>query len=43
VQWLTRMGLFRFSYAFPLRYQERTRREFGDELAEFQFSVGTAF
>ena len=27
----------------PLRYQNETRREFGDELEEFQFSVGTAF
>jgi outer membrane protein insertion porin family len=43
VQWLSPMGLFRFSYAIPLRYQEQTRREFGDELAEFQFSVGKAF
>jgi outer membrane protein insertion porin family len=43
VQWLSPMGLFRFSYAIPLRYQEQTRREFGDELEEFQFSVGKAF
>jgi outer membrane protein insertion porin family len=43
VEWLGPMGLFRFSYAFPLRYQQQTRREFGDELAEFQFSVGKAF
>lgn len=43
VQWLSPMGLFRFSYAFPLKYQERTRREFGDELRGFQFSVGNAF
>jgi outer membrane protein insertion porin family len=43
VQWLSPMGLFRFSYAVPLRYQEQTRRLFGDELEEFQFSVGTAF
>lgn len=43
VQWLSPMGLFRFSYAYPLRYQNETRRQFGDELEEFQFSVGTAF
>jgi outer membrane protein insertion porin family len=43
LQWLSPMGLFRFSYAFPLRYQEATRREFGDQLADFQFSMGTAF
>jgi outer membrane protein insertion porin family len=43
VQWLSPMGLFRFSWAMPLRYQDETRREFGDELEPFQFSVGTAF
>jgi outer membrane protein insertion porin family len=43
VQWLTRMGLFRFSWAMPLRYQDETRREFGDDIKPFQFSVGTAF
>lgn len=43
IQWLSPMGLFRFSYAVPLRYQEQTRRQFGDELEQFQFSVGTAF
>jgi outer membrane protein insertion porin family len=43
VQWLSPMGLFRFSWAKPLRYQGETRREFGDELEAFQFSVGPAF
>ena len=43
VQWLSPMGLFRFSYAYPLKYQDETRRQFGDEIEEFQFSVGTAF
>ncbi len=43
VQWLSPMGLFRFSWAMPLRYQDETRREFGDELEPFQFSVGKAF
>jgi outer membrane protein insertion porin family len=43
IQWLSPMGLFRFSWAMPLRYQHETRREFGDELEPFQFSVGTAF
>ena len=43
VQWLTRMGLFRFSYAIPLRMQDETRRQFGDEFEGFQFSVGKAF
>jgi outer membrane protein insertion porin family len=43
VQWLSPMGLFRFSYAIPLRYRGETRRQFGDELEGFQFSVGHAF
>ncbi|HTU66651.1 MAG TPA: outer membrane protein assembly factor BamA [Steroidobacteraceae bacterium] len=43
VQWLSPMGLFRFSWAKPLKYQSETRREFGDELETFQFSVGQAF
>ena len=43
VQWLSPMGLFRFSWAKPLKYQSETRREFGDELESFQFSVGQAF
>jgi outer membrane protein insertion porin family len=43
IQWLSPMGLFRFSWAAPLRYQNQTRREFGDEIEPFQFSVGTAF
>jgi outer membrane protein insertion porin family len=43
VQWLSPMGLFRFSWAKPLKYQSETRREFGDELEPFQFSVGHAF
>jgi outer membrane protein insertion porin family len=43
VQWLSPMGLLRFSYAYPLKYQDETRRLFGDETQEFQFSVGKAF
>jgi outer membrane protein insertion porin family len=43
IQWLSPMGLFRFSWAAPLRYQGETRREFGDELEPIQFSIGTAF
>ena len=43
IQWLSPMGLFRFSYALPLVYQNETRRQFGDEIEKFQFSVGTAF
>jgi outer membrane protein insertion porin family len=43
LQWLSPMGLFRFSYAVPLRWQDPTRRAFGDDVKEFQFSVGKAF
>jgi outer membrane protein insertion porin family len=43
LQWLSPMGLFRFSWAKPLRYQGETRRLFGDELEPFQFSIGQAF
>jgi outer membrane protein insertion porin family len=43
IQWLSPMGLFRFSYAVPLQYQEETRRLYGDEIDRFQFSVGQAF
>jgi outer membrane protein insertion porin family len=43
VQWLAPLGLFRFSYAFPLRYRRETWREFGDDLEGFQFSIGRAF
>jgi outer membrane protein insertion porin family len=43
VEWLAPLGLFRFSYAFPLRYERSTLKEYGDEIERFQFSVGRAF
>jgi outer membrane protein insertion porin family len=43
VQWLAPLGLFRFSYAIPLRYKKETDFDFGDELEGFQFSIGRAF
>ena len=43
VQWLAPLGLFRFSYAFPFRYQRETWRDYGDDLERFQFSIGRAF
>jgi outer membrane protein insertion porin family len=43
VQWLAPLGLFRFSYAFPLRYRDETELNYGDELERFQFSIGQAF
>jgi outer membrane protein insertion porin family len=43
VQWLAPLGMFRFSYAVPLRFQRETFRNYGDELERFQFSIGNAF
>jgi outer membrane protein insertion porin family len=43
VQWLAPLGLFRFSYAYPLNPYSGNDRYFGDELERFQFSIGQAF
>ena len=43
VQWLAPLGLFRFSYAYPLNTYDGNDRYFGDELERFQFSIGQAF
>jgi len=43
VQWLAPLGLFRFSYAYPLNEYVGNDRYFGDELERFQFSIGQAF
>ena len=43
VEWLAPLGLFRFSYAFPLDTYDGNDRFFGDELERFQFSIGNAF
>jgi outer membrane protein insertion porin family len=43
VQWLAPLGLFRFSYAFPLNDYAGNDRYFEDELERFQFSIGQAF
>jgi outer membrane protein insertion porin family len=43
VQWLAPMGLFRFSYAIPLSWQKETTRLYGDDVENFQFSIGNAF
>jgi outer membrane protein insertion porin family len=42
-QWLSPMGLFRFSYAFPINAADPTALRFGDETERFQFSIGGAF
>lgn len=43
VQWLAPLGLFRFSYAFPLNEFLGNDRFYKDELERFQFSIGQAF
>jgi outer membrane protein insertion porin family len=43
IQWLAPLGLFRFSYAYPLNPYRGNDRYFGDELERFQFSIGQAF
>ncbi len=43
VQWLAPLGLFRFSYAYPLNAYNGNDRYFGDEIERFQFSIGQAF
>jgi len=47
-QWLAPLGLFRFSYAFPLNDKAAIEDDgslltYGDETEEFQFSIGGAF
>ena len=43
VQWLAPLGLFRFSYAYPLNEYQGNDRFYGDEVERFQFSIGQAF
>lgn len=42
-EWLAPLGLFRFSYGFPLNDEDGTSRVYGDETEGFQFSIGGAF
>jgi outer membrane protein insertion porin family len=42
-QWLAPLGLFRFSYGFPLNADDATSLSYGDEEEQFQFSIGGAF
>ncbi|MEM7611702.1 MAG: outer membrane protein assembly factor BamA [Pseudomonadota bacterium] len=43
VEWLAPLGLFRFSYAFPLNAFDGNSRLFEDEVERFQFTIGNAF
>jgi len=43
VQWLAPLGVFRFSYAYPLNPDKGDAVNYPDEIEKFQFSVGQAF
>ena len=43
VQWLAPLGLFRFSYAFPMNAEKGDDFRYEDEVERFQFSIGQAF
>ncbi len=43
VQWLAPLGLFRFSYAFPMNAEPGDDFRYQDEEERFQFSIGQAF
>ncbi len=44
VEWLAPLGLFRFSYAFPMNADPfEVDGRFGDKTEKFQFSIGGAF
>ena len=43
VQWLAPLGLFQFSYAYPLNDYGGNDRYYADELERFQISIGQAF
>ena len=43
VEWLAPLGLFRFSYAYPLNDFAGNSRLFPDEVERFQFTIGQAF
>ncbi|MEJ0040646.1 MAG: outer membrane protein assembly factor BamA [Gammaproteobacteria bacterium] len=43
VQWLAPLGLFRFSYAFPMNVDKGDAFRYADEQERFQFSIGQAF
>jgi outer membrane protein insertion porin family len=43
IQWLAPLGLFKFSYAIPLKYHHDTELNYGDDIEHFQFSIGQAF
>jgi outer membrane protein insertion porin family len=43
VQWFAPLGIFRFSYAFPLNEYKGDAIRYPDETESFQFTIGSAF
>ncbi|MBM4218729.1 MAG: outer membrane protein assembly factor BamA [Gammaproteobacteria bacterium] len=43
VQWLAPLGIFRFSYGFPLNEFKGDAIRYPDEVERFQFTIGSAF
>ena len=43
VQWLAPLGLFRFSYGFPVNANPAENGRYGEFTERFQFSIGGAF
>jgi outer membrane protein insertion porin family len=43
VQWLAPLGVFRFSFAFPLNAKDGDPVNYADQTEGFQFSIGQAF
>jgi outer membrane protein insertion porin family len=43
VQWFAPLGIFRFSYGFPLNEFKGDGIRYRDEVERFQFSIGSAF
>jgi len=43
IQWFAPLGIFRFSYGFPLNEFKGDRIRYEDEVERFQFTIGSAF
>ena len=43
VQWMAPLGIFRFSYGYPLNAEAGDAVHYADEDERFQFTIGSAF
>ncbi len=43
VQWMAPLGIFRFSYGYPLNAETGDAVHYADEVERFQFTIGSAF